>query len=166
MTEHQAMVGFSLPVSSRPGTMNMSPWQTINTNKFHKEIFSWESLPQENTHTLVEHAIVVQAYNPRTQETEVERLHVQHQPGLQRKNLSQKIQCLVNLMMIEFLKIATFGIRYRWKRDFPPPPHFLLFWSTLQPKTTSRSNGFISSYNSQDTVHHQEKPTEELKAGT
>ena len=98
----------------------MSPWQTINTNKFHKEIFSWESLPQENTHTLVEHAIVVQAYNPRTQETEVERLHVQHQPGLQRKNLSQKIQCSVNLMMIEFLKIATFGIRYRWKRDSPP----------------------------------------------
>lgn len=96
------------------------------TDNKHQQIsqrdFSWESLPQEHTHTLVEHAIVVQAYNPRTQETEVERLHVQHQPGLQRKNLSQKIQCLVNLMMIEFLKIATFGIRYRWKRD--PPPTF------------------------------------------
>lgn len=95
------------------------------TDNKHQQIsqrdFSWESLPQEHTHILVEHAIVVQAYNPRTQETEVERLHVQHQPGLQRKNLSQKIQCLVNLMMIEFLKIATFGIRYRWKRDPPPP---------------------------------------------
>lgn len=165
MTEQQAMVGFSLPVSSRPGAMNMSPWQTINTNKFHREIFHEKTFHKKtHTHTLVEYVIVVQAYNPRTQETKVERLHVQHQPGLQRKNLSQKIQCLVNLMMIEFLKIATFGIRYRWKRD--PPPHFLLFWSTLQPKTTSRSNGFISSYNSQDTVCHQEKPTQELKAGT